>query len=69
MRVNLVPIGSSRGIRLPKPILELCGARAGFELEIQGRTLILHPLHPRADWETAFSRSDGASREEGPWTW
>ncbi len=69
MHINLVPIGSSRGIRLPKPILELCDARTGFELEIQGRTLILHPLRPRADWEAAFSRSEDPDGEEETWTW
>ncbi|HEB77765.1 MAG TPA: AbrB/MazE/SpoVT family DNA-binding domain-containing protein [Methylothermaceae bacterium] len=69
MRVNLIPIGSSRGIRLPKPILELCGARSGFELEIQGRTLVLHPLHPRADWEATFAQSGDDSQETESWTW
>ncbi len=69
MRLNLVPIGSSRGVRLPKPILALCGAKSGFELEIQGRTLILHPLHPRADWEQAFAQAEPQPGEADPWTW
>lgn len=68
MRVNLIPIGSSRGIRLPKPILELCGAKSSFELEIQGRTLILHPLHPRAGWEESFSWTTDDLEVES-WTW
>lgn len=69
MRVKLIPIGSSRGIRLPKPILELCGAKTGFELEIQGRTLILHPLHPRDGWDQAFAQADAPPTEEEPWQW
>ncbi len=67
MRINLVPIGSSRGIRLPKPILELCGAKDGFELEIQDRTLILHPCHARDQWEERFINAD--DKKGASWEW
>lgn len=67
MRVKLVPIGSSRGIRLPKAVLELCGATEGFELEIQGRTLILHPVRARDSWEESFVHAE--DRGGALWVW
>ncbi len=55
MRVSIIKIGNSQGIRLPKPLLEQCGFNQEVELEIRNHELILKsPTTPRANWSKAF---------------
>ena len=54
MRVDLIKIGNSKGVRLPKPLLEACGFVDSVELEVRGQQLILSPSSsPRAGWAEA----------------
>ena len=41
MITKLVPIGTSKGIRLSKAILQQCGMRDAIELEVKGHEIIL----------------------------
>ncbi|TVQ41524.1 MAG: AbrB/MazE/SpoVT family DNA-binding domain-containing protein [Spirochaetaceae bacterium] len=56
MRVSIVPIGNSRGIRLPKAILEQLQISDQVELEVENKQIILRPINknPRSDWEEAL---------------
>lgn len=56
MKLKLVSIGNSRGIRIPKPLLEQAGIDHDVEVEVEGNTLILRPAKktPRQGWEKAF---------------
>lgn len=55
MRATLTRIGNSRGIRIPKPLLEASGIVDEVELDVQDGRLIVTPIvHPRASWEAAF---------------
>jgi antitoxin MazE len=57
MKVNVVRIGNSQGIRIPKTILRQCHLADAVELEVQGNRLVLQSLsRPRAGWEDAFRR-------------
>lgn len=57
MKVNVVRIGNSRGIRIPKPLLEQCHIGNTVELEVRGDHLVLRPAdRARAGWEEAFRR-------------
>lgn len=58
MRVSVVPIGNSRGIRIPKPLLEECGITDAVELRRVGKRLVLtpHRAQPRAGWAEAAAR-------------
>ncbi len=57
MRVNVVRIGNSRGIRIPKMILEQCHLAEEVELDVKGNRLIVRPLtRPRKNWEEAFRK-------------
>lgn len=69
MQVNLIKIGTSRGIRLPKAILAACGAEEGFELEVRERNIILHPLprRPREGWAEAFDAMHEAGDDKLLW--
>ena len=56
MKTNIVRIGNSKGIRLPKSVLEQCRLKDSVEIEVEGNTLIIRPVHePRSGWSEAFS--------------
>lgn len=56
MLTKIVPIGNSRGIRIPKAMLEDCGFGDEVELQTKNGTLILRPVNtPRAGWAEAFT--------------
>ena len=57
MVISLVAVGNSRGIRIPKAILDHLGAPDKLELDVEGDRLVLTPVvsKPREDWEDAFS--------------
>lgn len=52
MRVGIVKIGNSRGIRIPRPLLEQAGIANAAELTIEAGRLVITPARaaPRADW-------------------
>jgi len=55
MLTKIVPIGNSRGIRIPKAMLEHCGFGEEVELQAKNGALILRPVNtPRAGWADAF---------------
>ena len=60
MELSVTKIGSSRGIRLPKSILELMGNPQRFHVSINNKKIILEPesdsLH---DWAEAADRLHG----------
>lgn len=57
MKTTLIPIGNSRGVRIPKPFIEQCGLAAQVEMDVQDRMIRIHaPRQPRAGWGTAFAR-------------
>ena len=54
MKARLVRIGNSRGIRLPKPLIEEVGLEEEVELRIRdGAIVICASRTPRAGWEAA----------------
>jgi antitoxin MazE len=54
MRANVIRIGNSRGLRLPKPLLEQCGIGEVVDLAVQDGRLIVTPLRrPREGWAAA----------------
>jgi antitoxin MazE len=56
MLLSVVPIGNSKGIRIPKAILEQCNIRDKIELAVEGDRIILEPVRdtPRKAWHEAF---------------
>ncbi len=55
MRVRIVKIGNSQGIRIPKPLLEQTGITDDVELEVDQNQIIIRPIsNPRAGWDEAF---------------
>lgn len=54
MQTKIVKMGNSRGIRIPKAMLELTGLEDEVDLRVDGTRLIVEPMNdPRAGWEEA----------------
>ncbi len=59
MKISLVQIGNSRGIRLPKAVLEQCGFADTVEMTVErGRVVLAASDKPREDWAEAFAAAD-----------
>lgn len=66
MLVSLVPIGNSKGIRLPKNILEECEITDKLELTVKNNEVILRPVKSktREKWDEKFKLMRGNGDDE-----
>jgi antitoxin MazE len=65
MKTDLIRIGNSRGIRIPKPLIEQCGLRDAVELRIEKERIIISPQHePRQGWEEQFRAAGSSDTDE-----
>jgi antitoxin MazE len=82
MRIPLVAIGNSRGVRLPKAVLQQCALAGEVDLQVTDGRVILAPVRAvRAGWAAAFAAAgddpllDEAEahaltpRQAREWTW
>lgn len=82
MKASIVRIGNSRGIRLPKAVLDQCHFDDTVELQVEGNRLVVcSPKRPRSGWDEAFhdmrrhgddALLDAESRsafDEADWKW
>jgi antitoxin MazE len=61
MLTKIVPIGNSRGIRIPKAMLEHCGFGEEVELQAKNGALVLRAVKAtRVGWADAFGRMAAA---------
>jgi antitoxin MazE len=55
MKARIVRIGNSRGIRIPKPLIEQTGLGDDVEIVVHGNALVISPVaRPRAGWNESF---------------
>jgi len=55
MKADIIRIGNSHGVRIPKPILEQCGLQGQVEMDVKEGKLIIAPaLSVRSGWADAF---------------
>ena len=55
MKTRIVRIGNSRGIRIPKPLLDQTGLEGEVELTVNHGSLVIQPgKKPRKGWAAAF---------------
>jgi antitoxin MazE len=65
MRVELITIGNSRGIRIPKPLIQQCGLGDTVDLRVTADGLVVTPRRAvRQGWREAFAASAPAKDEE-----
>ena len=65
MKVKLVPIGNSRGVRIPQAFIKACGFEEQVEMRIEQNAIVLAaPRNPREHWEAAFEKMAAAGDDE-----
>ena len=83
MKLDLVRIGNSRGIRIPKPLIEQCGFGDTVELLVEENRLVIVPQRrPRQGWKEKFAAAGSSADDPLPleplpanefddeeWTW
>ena len=82
MLVSLVQVGNSKGIRLPKSVLDQCKIEDKLEMEVKDNEIILKPIRnkPRAGWAEKFRKmkengddelliDDGLDLSDKDWEW
>ncbi|MFO7731062.1 MAG: AbrB/MazE/SpoVT family DNA-binding domain-containing protein [Spirochaetia bacterium] len=67
MKTKIIRIGNSRGLRLPKKLIDLYGLQEGSDIEIEENRsgILLRPMKQEytLQWEEAY-RQMAAEREE-----
>ena len=57
MKVSVIPIGNSKGIRLEKALLEKYDIKDAVELILEKEYIIIKPISsPRKGWDKAFKK-------------
>jgi antitoxin MazE len=62
MKIDIIKIGNSQGVRIPKTIMKQCGFGESVEIEIKDGNLILKPIKIRTGWAESFKLM--AARED-----
>jgi antitoxin MazE len=64
--VNIVQIGNSKGIRIPKAVLEQCNVGSELSMEIENGKIVLEPVRrrPRQGWAEAFQQMHANAEDE-----
>ena len=59
-------MGNSRGVRIPKPVIEQLGLGDEVELQVRDGALVIAPLRaPRAGWAEAAAAVSGGLLDPG----
>ncbi len=57
MKGRIVKIGNSKGIRIPKALIEECGLHGDVQMEVLPDGLLIKPSKtPRLNWDKAFAQ-------------
>jgi len=65
MKLELVRIGNSRGIRIPKPIIDQLGFENSVDVRIERDRLVIAPARlPRQGWKEAFEAAGSSEGDE-----
>lgn len=81
-KARIIRLGNSRGVRIPKPLLEQSGLEDAVEITATpGKILIQKPVHSREGWASAFEAMTQAGDDtlldnltstewdDAEWTW
>jgi antitoxin MazE len=65
MKTQIIKIGNSKGIRIPKPLLEQSHLDGEVELEVRDDGLLIKPAKkPRFNWDKAFREMSENDEDE-----
>jgi antitoxin component of MazEF toxin-antitoxin module len=73
MRVRLIRIGNSRGIRIPREMMRIFGLQEGAEMELEERRegillRIGESAHGLMPWDVAYQEMAAESEETQEWS-
>ena len=61
MKINLISIGNSKGIRIPSSVIKQCGLGDELEMRIENGVIMLAPARGvREGWGAAFEKMAAA---------
>ena len=61
MKVNLIPIGNSKGIRIPRSVIKACGFGDQIEMRVgEGEVVLTRARGLREGWGQAFEKMAAA---------
>ncbi|MEN3163970.1 hypothetical protein WI697_18140 [Tistrella mobilis] len=61
MKVNLIPIGNSKGVRIPSSVIKECGFGDEIEMRVEHGVVVLASTRRIRDgWDDAFARMAAA---------
>jgi antitoxin MazE len=67
MKVDLIQIGNSKGIRIPEWLIEYCGFGATVELQVKKNMIVISPMAVRRNgWAEAFA-AEAVGDDEPLW--
>lgn len=84
MKVKIIKIGNSHGVRIPKPFLEETGLNGTVEMEVRDDEIVVRKAHEatRTGWSEAFKKmaaqkddqlldsdAPGSSWDDEDWVW
>ena len=66
METKITNIGNSKGIIIPKAIIEQCGLKDKINLEVKDNRLVISPKidGPRQGWEDAIIAAGGSEDDK-----
>jgi len=65
MKARIVRIGNSKGIRIPKPLIEQTGLSDEVTIEAEGNRLVIRAVRrPRAGWAEKFQAMAAAGEDQ-----
>ena len=64
MKIDIVAIGNSRGIRIPSSVLKQCGLVDQAELRVENGRIILQRPGTRTGWSEAFEQMAEAGDDQ-----
>ena len=57
MKITLISIGNSKGIRIPSSVIKQCGLGNELEMSIENGVILLAPVRSvRGGWSAAFEK-------------
>lgn len=72
MKISLIRIGNSQGIRIPSSIIKQCGFEQDLDLSVKNKTLMVTAATiVRKDWQKAAKKENEQKPfdEKGEWEW
>jgi len=67
MQAKLISIGNSRGVRLPKAVVEQAGLTDELDIKVAGDAVIIRSAkRPRENWESAAAVCHQSGEDQFP---